>query len=52
MVKEQCFALLEDPGHDSLIISKRGRLVARLLPLARGAMARTGSSDRDPAQPH
>ena len=33
--KEQCLALLDDLGHDGLIITKRGRPVARLLPLER-----------------
>ena len=33
--KEQCLALLDDLSHDGLIITKRGRPVARLLPLER-----------------
>lgn len=33
--KEQCLALLENLGNDGLIITKRGRPVARLLPLER-----------------
>ena len=33
--KEQCLALLDDLGQDGLIITKRGRPVARLLPLER-----------------
>ena len=31
--KEQCLALLDDIGSDGLIINRRGRPVARLLPL-------------------
>ncbi len=30
--KEQCLALLDDLGEDGLVITKRGRPVARLLP--------------------
>ncbi len=33
--KEQCLALLDNLGNDGLIITKRGRPVARLLPLER-----------------
>ena len=33
--KEQCLALLDDLGNDGLIITKRGRPVARVLPLER-----------------
>ena len=33
--KEQCLALLDNLGDDGLIITKRGRPVARLLPLER-----------------
>lgn len=31
--KEQCLALLDNLGNDGLIITRRGRPVARLLPL-------------------
>ena len=33
--REQCLALLDNLGPDGLIITKRGRPVARLLPLGR-----------------
>ncbi len=33
--KEQCLALLDDLGGDGLVITKRGRPVARLLPYER-----------------
>ena len=33
--KEQCLALLDNLGNDGLIITKRGRPIARLLPLER-----------------
>ena len=33
--KEQCLALLDDLGEDGLVITKRGRPVARLLPYQR-----------------
>ena len=33
--KEQCLALLDDLGQDGLIITKRGKPVACLLPLER-----------------
>ena len=31
--REQCFALLDDLGRDGLIITMRGKPVARLLPI-------------------
>ena len=33
--KEQCLALLDDLGDDGLVITKRGKPVARLLPYER-----------------
>jgi antitoxin (DNA-binding transcriptional repressor) of toxin-antitoxin stability system len=33
--KEQCLALLDDLGGDGLVITKRGKPVARLLPYER-----------------
>ncbi len=33
--KEQCLALLDDLGDDGLVITKRGRPVARLFPYER-----------------
>ena len=33
--KEQCLALLDDLGEDGLVITKRGKPVARLLPYER-----------------
>ena len=33
--KEQCLALLDNLGSEGLIITKRGRPIARLLPLER-----------------
>ena len=33
--REQCLALLDDLGEDGLVITKRGKPVARLLPFER-----------------
>ena len=33
--KEQCLALLDQLDHDGLVITKRGKPVARLLPFER-----------------
>jgi prevent-host-death family protein len=32
--KEQCLALLDAPGPDGIVITKRGKPVARLVPIA------------------
>ena len=41
--KEQCLALLDDLGDDGLVITKRGRPVARLLPYERRHAGLIGS---------
>ncbi|MCE2520785.1 MAG: type II toxin-antitoxin system Phd/YefM family antitoxin [Alphaproteobacteria bacterium] len=41
--KEQCLALLDNLGDEGLIITKRGRPVARLLPLEHHDAALIGS---------
>ena len=41
--KEQCLALLDDLGDDGLIITKRGKPVARLLPYERRHAGLIGS---------
>lgn len=44
--KEQCLALLDDLGDDGLVITKRGRPVARLLPYERRHAGLIGSLSR------
>ncbi|MYE02007.1 MAG: type II toxin-antitoxin system prevent-host-death family antitoxin [Alphaproteobacteria bacterium] len=41
--KEQCLALLDDLGDDGLVITKRGKPVARLLPYERRHAGLIGS---------
>jgi len=41
--KEQCLALLESVGPDGLVITKRGRPVAKLIPLAAGSASLIGA---------
>ena len=44
--KEQCLALLDDLGDDGLVITKRGKPVARLLPYERRHAELIGSLSR------
>lgn len=44
--KEQCLALLDDLGDDGLVITKRGKPVARLLPYERRHAGLIGSLSR------
>ena len=41
--REQCLALLDDLGEDGLVITKRGKPVARLLPFERQHAESIGS---------
>lgn len=41
--KEQCLALLDDPGPDGIVITKRGKPVARLVPYATTSESLLGS---------
>ena len=44
--KEQCLALLDNLDHDSLVITRRGKPVARLLPFERQHAELIGSLRR------
>lgn len=41
--KEQCLALLEQVGPDGIVITKRGRPVAKLIPLGADSASLIGS---------
>ncbi len=41
--KEQCLALLEEVDPEGIVVTKRGRPVARLVPIAQGGGALLGS---------
>jgi prevent-host-death family protein len=41
--KEQCLSLLDRVGPEGLVITKRGKPVARLLPISRDSAALIGS---------
>ena len=41
--KEQCLALLDNPGSDGVIVTKRGKPVAKLIPIASDCAALIGS---------
>jgi len=40
--KERCLALLDDPGPEGIVITKRGRPVARLVPIAQSGKQLVG----------
>ena len=41
--KEQCLALLEDVGPEGIVITKRGKPVAKLIPLGTDSASLIGS---------
>jgi prevent-host-death family protein len=41
--KEQCLALLDEVGPDGIVITKRGKPVAKLIPLASDSASLIGS---------
>jgi prevent-host-death family protein len=41
--KEQCLALLDEVGPDGIVITKRGRPVAKLIPIAQASADLIGS---------
>lgn len=41
--KEQCLALIDDPGSEGIVITKRGKPVARLVPYETTSEALLGS---------
>ena len=41
--KEQCLALLDEVDPDGILVTKRGKPVAKLIPVARGGKALLGS---------
>ncbi len=41
--KEQCLALLDEVDPEGILVTKRGRPVARLIPVERGGKALLGS---------
>ena len=41
--KEQCLALLDQVDRDGIVITKRGKPVAKLIPLATDSASRIGS---------
>jgi prevent-host-death family protein len=41
--KEQCLSLLDDLGAEGIVITKRGKPVAKVIPIASGCAALIGS---------